>query len=206
VLPVPALRLGALIALVALGFAAVVGLVAVVDTDSPAAGAGLGLGVAVLVFLTGATLACALACLARGRLVYVALGSVAVAGLAVDLAVLAIWREIDSEAYGKVTVIAMSWTLLALVVLSLTLAVGDPGESSRYVYLAAVVVAAAAGLILTWLVSTAGTDEIGAEAFGAPVGVLGDDGLLRALGAALVLLSTLWFAALATSRLERAAR
>jgi hypothetical protein len=62
----------------------------------------------------------------------------------------------------------------------------------------------AAGLITTWLIATSG-DAI------APLSPLGfeslsDETLLRPLAAALVLLSTLWFGALAASRLDQASK
>ena len=67
-----------------------------------------------------------------------------------------------------------------------------------------------AGLISTWLVATGGGDS-GASGdfsdrgpFGVPFAAIGDDDLLRALGAALVLLAALWFAALAASKLTLA--
>ena len=121
------------------------------------------------------------------------------AGLAIDLLVLAVWLEIHSEAYGKVAGIAFVWTFFGLIALGLTLAVGAPAELARALYLAALVTIGAAALISTWLVATAGS------VVGNPVDVLGDDGLLRALGASFVLLAALWFGALAASRLERAA-
>jgi hypothetical protein len=48
-------------------------------------------------FQAGGTIACALACLARGRFEALSLGALVAAGLAVDLLVLAIWPELDSE-------------------------------------------------------------------------------------------------------------
>ena len=120
--------------------------------------------------------------------------------LPIDLLVLALLLEIDNEAYGKVAGIAFVWTFFGLLVLGLTLAVGSSGDLARALYLAAVATTAVAGLISTWLVATAGS------VFGDPVEVIGDDGLLRALGAAFVLLAALWFAALAASRLERVTR
>lgn len=194
------LQAGARIALVTLGFAAVVGLVAVVDADGPPEAAGLGFAVALIVFVAGGTVACALSCLARGTLEWPAVAVLAAAGLAVDLLVVAAWRDIQNEAYGKVTAILFVWTLVSLLVCGLTIAVGPQGELSRALYLAALVSAAAVGLIATWLIATAG----GGTVFDDPVALVGDDGLLRALGAGLVLLATLWFAAVAASRLERA--
>jgi hypothetical protein len=203
--PFASLRLGVLLSAGMLGFAAVVGLVAVVDTDTAAA-AGIGFAIAAVVFLAGATMSCSLACLGRERLRYPSLAGIAVAGLAIDLSTLAIWQEIESEAYGKTVAIAFVWSLIALLVLGLTLAVGNPGAHARYAYLAAVGAAAAAGLIATWLIATSGDENTAYEAFGTPVDLLGNDGLLRGLGAALVLVAALWFVALAASRLDRATR
>ena len=201
--------LGALIMLATLGFAAVVGFIAVLDADNVAAGFGTGLGIAFFIFLTGATLACALACLRRRRAEIVSLVSIAAAGLAMDLLVLAIWLEIDNEAYAKIAGVAFVWSFYALVALGLTLAVGTPRNFARPLYLGATVVAALAGLISAWLVVTQGDNEpVTDEGSGGglfdvvPYAAIGDDDLLRALGAALVLLAALWFGALAASRLE----
>lgn len=64
------------------------------------------------------------------------------------------------------------------------------------------VVAVIAGLITAWFVISASEDEIASPGL-VPGGVLEDDSLLRALGAALVLLAALWFGTLAASRLEK---
>jgi hypothetical protein len=45
------------------------------------------------------------------------------AALAVDLFALAIWLEIDSEAYWKVTGVAFVWSPFGLTILGLSLAV-----------------------------------------------------------------------------------
>jgi hypothetical protein len=202
-------ELGALITLVALAFAAVVGLIAVIDADNAAAGFGTGLGIAVFIFLAGATIAAALACLTRERVEIVALSSIVAAGLATDLLVLAVWLDIDNEAYAKVAGVAFVWSFFALVVLGLTLAAGRTERLARSLYVGAVGTAALAGLISTWLVVTAGgKEEIASGAVpengtvvGLPYGALGDDDLLQALGAALVVLAALWFATLAAGRL-----
>jgi len=205
------LELGALIMLATLGFAAVVGFIAVLNADNVAAGFGTGLGIAFFIFLTGATLASALACLKRGRAEIVALVSIAAAGLAMDMLILAVWLEIDNEAYAKIAGVAFVWGFYALIALGLTLAVGTPRSIARPLYLGAVVVAIVAGLISAWLVISAGDNELvagdgSADTFGVvPYAALGDDDLLRALGAALVLLAALWFGALAASRLEEPA-
>lgn len=198
------LEIGALIMLSTLGFAAVVGLIAVIDADSVAAAFGTGFGIAVFIFLTGATLTVALACLTRRKAEIVALVSIAVAGLALDLLVLAIWLDIDNEAYAKIAGVAFVWSIFALIALGLTLAVENPRSLARPFYLGAVVATAIAGLISAWLVVSANDSDVvssvGPESI--PGAALGDDDLLRALGAALVVLAALWFATLATSRLE----
>jgi hypothetical protein len=203
--PAPAerslLQIGSMITLVAVAFAAVVGVIAVVDTDSSPAGFGVGFGIALLIFLAGATLACALACLVRGRLEVVALAAIVASSLALDLVVLAIWLEIENEAYGKIAGVAFVWSLFALVVLGLTLAIPRPVRIALSLYWTVVGCAGLGGLISTWLIATASSGEIPATA--APVEALpaSDDGLLRVLGVILVLLAASWFGALAASRL-----
>lgn len=219
------LEVGVLITLVTIGFAAVIGFIAVIDADHVAAGFGTGLGVALVIFLGGGTIACALGCLRRGKAEIVALGSIIASGLAIDMFVLAIWREIDNEAYGKIAAVAFAWSFFSLIILGLTLAVGTPRNLARVLYLGAVIATVVAGLISTWLIATAGSSDVETESqlsdtgtlettpgeTGGPetVGIgysffdIGDDGLLRALGAALVLLAAFWFGALASSRLER---
>lgn len=200
------LELGALIMLATLGFAAVVGFIAVIDADNVASAFGTGLGIALLIFLTGATLATALACLRRGRAEIIALVSMAAAGLAMDMLVLAVWLDIDSEAYAKITGVAFVWGFYALIALGLTIAVETRRSLARPLYLGAMVVTVVAGLISAWLVVSGSSNDVVASAGpeGIPGAVLGDDDLLRALGAALVLLAALWFGALAASRIEDA--
>ena len=203
------LEVGVLITFATMGLAAVVGFIAVIDADHVAAGFGTGLGVAFAIFLGGGTIACALGCLRRERAEIVALGSIVATGLTIDMLVLAIWREIDNEAYGKVAGTASAWSFFGLIVLGLTLAVGIPRDLARSLYLGAVVTTVAAGLISTWLIATAGDGDVAAEegvatgGFYGPYEAIGDDELLRALGASLVLLAAFWFGALAASRLER---
>ena len=103
-----------------MAIAGVVGLIAVLDADSDVAAVGVGFGVAYVIFLAGGTVACALACLARGRLEALSLGALVASGLAVDLLVLAIWLEIDSEAYAKLVGIAFVISVFGLIVLGLT--------------------------------------------------------------------------------------
>jgi hypothetical protein len=195
------LQIGSMITLAAVAFAALVGVIAVVDTDSSPAGFGVGFGIALLIFLAGATLACGLACLVRRRLEVVALAAIVASCLALDLIVLAIWLEIDNEAYGKTAAVAFVWSLFALIVLGLALAVERPERLALSLYFSVVGLAVLGGLISTWLILTAANTEIAATA--PPVQALptGDDGLLRVLGVIFVLLAALWFGALAASRL-----
>jgi hypothetical protein len=203
-----------LITLAAFAFAAVFGFIAVLDADSVAGAFGTGFGVALLVYVTGATIASALACLARRRLELIGLGSIVAAGVALDMLVLAIWLDIDSDAYGKVVGIAYVWSLLALVILGLALAVPSPTRRVRPIYLGAVTMTLIAGLLSTWLIASgSGDDTVAGETSpegGTSVpldpvsyGAIGDGELLRALGASLVFLAALWFGTLAADRLER---
>jgi hypothetical protein len=190
------LRLSVLVTLVSLGFAAVVGLIAVFDAGSAPGGIGRGVGSALTIFAAGATLTVALACLKRGELEWLSLGAVVAAGVSVDLFVLALWQKIENEAYGKVTGVAFVWSFFALIGLGLTLAVGRPSRPAYSLYLGALASAGLGGVVATWLVATAG------NVFNGPSEVIGNDDLLRVLGAALVMLAALWFAALAMSRLD----
>ena len=184
-----------------LAFAALIGLVAVVDADGVGSAVGVGAGTAATVFAAGGTIACALACLVRRRAEILALGGLAVSGLAVDLFVVEAWRGIDNETYGKIAATAFVWTFFGLLMLGLTLAVQARAAFGRWLYLGAMVAAAVAGLISTWLIATTG----GAVTPLSPLGLesISGESLLRPLAAALVLLSTLWFGALAVSWLEQ---
>jgi hypothetical protein len=197
------LEIGGLITLAALAFAAVVGVIAVVDTDSSPAGFGIGIGIAILIFFSGATIACALACLARRRMEVVALGSLVAACLSIDLVVLAIWLEIDNEAYGKTAGVLSVWSFFALVVLALAIAIGAPQRLALALYTGTVTAAVVSGLLSTWLIVTAEDDEAVASASTPYADLLpiGNDALLQVLGAMLVLLAAFWFGALAASRL-----
>ena len=197
------LELGVALALAALGLAALAGLVAVFEADSVASGFTTGFGIAFAILLAGGTIAAAVACLARGRAEAVALAAIAAAGLAVDLLVLAVWLDIDDEGYGKLAGLAFAWSFFALVVLALMLAVEAPRGLARGLFLATAGIAAAGGLVSSWLILTAGSSDLGVTV--GTVGVPGaaDEELLRVLGALLVLLAALWFATLAASRLER---
>jgi len=206
--PIPGrspLELGALAALVTFGLAAVLGIVAVIDTDQVASGFAVGFGVSFVIFLAGATVVCALACLARRTVELVALAGILVAGIALDLLVLAIWLEIDSEAYGKAVGIGLVWSFFALLAFGLMLAVVAPGRLARWPFLGALGAIVAAGLISTYLIATAGGVG-GAYLDVGTAGIVpdaGDDELLRALGVAFVLIGALWFGAIAAHRLER---
>jgi hypothetical protein len=196
------LRLGVLVTFATLGFAGVVGLIAVFDADSVAAGFGRGFAVAVLTFLAGATIASALACLSRERAKIVAVASIAAAGVALDLIVLALWLEIEDESYAKTTGVIFVWSFFALLALGLTLAVRPVERLARILYGGAVGASVLSAAIARWLIATAGHAEIGPGLH--PASETSNDDLLRILGAALVVLSVLWFSALAASRLERA--
>jgi hypothetical protein len=199
------LRLGVVISLTTLGFAGVAGLIAVLDADQEVSAVGIGLGIALAVFLVGGTIACGLACLIRRRVELAALAGIVAAGVAIDLLVVAIWKEIGNETYGKIVGVSFAWTLYALVILGLTLAVARIeirrlGRSTQVLYGCSVGATVFAGLVTTWLIATSG--DVSATGPVETAGVT-DDGLLRALGAALVLVATLWFAALAASRIDR---
>jgi hypothetical protein len=200
-MPRSPLRLGVLATFVTLGFAGVVGLIAVFDADSVSSGFGRGFGIAVLVFLTGATIAVALACLSRERARLASLGSIAAAGVALDLLVLAVCFEIKDVTYTKTTGVVFVWGFFALLALALTLAVRPVAQLARILYGGAVGATVLSAAIATWLIATAGHTEIGFSPYPAETS---NDDLLRVLGATLVVLAALWFSALAASRLERA--
>ena len=194
------LEIGALIALAALAFAAVVGVIAVIDADSRPAGFALGFGVAALVFFAGAAIASALACLVRGRLEYVALVVLVASCLSIDLVVLGVWLDIGNEAYGKAAGVAFVWSFFGLLVLSLALAVANPERLALALFTSALAAAGAGALISTYLVISAGGSDLDSvTAFG--VTPVGDDALLQVLGALFVLMAAFWFGALAASRL-----
>ena len=197
------LDVGIMIVLGSMAVAGLIGLITVFDADSDIGAAGTGFGIALLIFETGATAACALACLVRGRLEALSLGALVAAGLAVDLFALAIWLEIHSEAYGKVTGVAFVWALFGLVSLGLSLAVQPRDALARWLYLGAIGASLVAGLFATVLILDAGGNGLVASAGPVPVTQFGNESVLRPLGAALVLLAALWFGALAASRVER---
>jgi hypothetical protein len=201
------LEIGGLITLAALAFAAIVGVIAVVDNDSRPAGFGVGIGIAILIFFAGATIACALACLVRRRMELVALGALVAACLAVDLIVLAVWLDIDNEAYAKTAGVVAVWSFFALIVLGLAVAVTAPQRLALALHTGAVTAAAVSALLSTWLIVTAENENdetVGVSGAGgafADALPIGNDALLQVLGAMLVLLAAFWFGALAASRL-----
>jgi hypothetical protein len=199
------LDIGIMIVLVSMAVAGLIGLVAVLDANSDIGAVGIGVGVAVLIFQTGGTVACALACLARRRLEALALGSLVSAGLAVDLFALAIWLEIDSEAYGKVAASAFVWALFGLIILGLGLAVQPRDALARWLYLCAIGASLLAALLATVLVVDAGGGGRGIVASASPVPIEGfaNENVLRPLAAVIVVLAALWFGALAASRAEK---
>ena len=196
------LDIGVLIVLVAMAIAGVVGLIAVLDANSDVAAVGVGFGVAYVIFLAGGTIACALACLARRRLEALSLGALVASGLGVDLLVLAIWLDIDSEAYVKLAGIAFVATVFGLIVLGLSLACRPQDSLARTLYLGAVGASLVGSGLAALLVLTTGGEDFGPTVAAVPV-PLGNGDLLRSLAATLVVLAALWFAALAASRVER---
>jgi hypothetical protein len=197
------LDIGMLIVLVTTGIAGLIGLIAVLDADSEIGAVGIGFGLAVLMFQTGATVACALACLARGRLEALSLASLVAAGVALDLFALAIWLEVDNETYGKIVGIAFVWALFGLVILGLSLAVQPRDPLARWLYLGAVAASLLAALLTTVLIVDAGGDDVVVATAPVPVGEFANESLLRPLAAVVVVLAALWFGALAASRVER---
>jgi hypothetical protein len=203
--PLSRLDVGVLIVLVGMAIAAVIGLIAVVAADTEIGAFGTGFGLMFLVVQAGGTIACALACLTRRRAELGALGALVAAAIAVDLAVIGVWLGIDLEAYVKLAGVAFVWMFFGLILLGLVLAVVPRDTLARTLFRAAVVAGLLGGAIATVLVVTAGGDDIEVAAYPVPFGVLGDESLLRPLGASLVVLAALWLAALAASRSERTA-
>jgi hypothetical protein len=203
------LELGALAVLVTFGLAALLGAIAVLDADQVVSSFGVGLGIALLVFVAGATVVCALACIVRGRAELVALAGILVTGVALDLLVLAVWRDIDSETYGKAVGIGLAWSFFGLLAFGLMLAVGGPVRLARWFYFGALGTIGIAGLISTYLIATAGGTTVSTDVtttIGAvPVGS-SDDELLRVLGLAFVVIATFWFGAIAADRFEHGQR
>jgi hypothetical protein len=156
-----------------------------------------------LVAQAGGTIACAFACLARRRAEVLALGALVAAAVAVDLAAIAVWLDVDMEAYGKLVGVAFVWTFFALILLGLTLAVQPRDTLARTLFLAATVTGLLGGAIATVLIVSAGESGAEVASYPIPIGALGDQSLLRPLGATFVVLAALWLGALAASRVER---
>jgi len=196
------LDLGVIIVLVSMGTAGVVGLIAVFDADSDIGAFGIGFGAALLIFQAGATIACALACLARRRFEALSIGALVAAGLSIDLFLLAIWLDIDDQTYGKVIGIAFVWAFFALLILGLALAAQPRDGLARSLYFGAMGASVLAGVLASGLIVSSGDAAVVADV---PTGItsIADESLLRPLAAVLVVLASLWFAALATSRVER---
>ena len=149
-------------------------------------------------------MACGLACLARRRLEALSLGALAAAGLAVDLLVLAIWLDIDSQAYVKLAGIAFVVTLFGLVVLGLTLACEPRGSLARTCISERSAPRFSAPSSRPVLVIDA--DAEGTVVATAPVPVpFGTRACCDPSQRPSSLLAALWFSALAASRVERPA-
>lgn len=200
-MPRSPLRLGAVAALAALALAVLVALVAIVDADAAVTAVGQGVGIGVVTFATGALVVCALACLARGTLELVSLLAVAVAGLTLDLVAVAVWRDVQADAYGKIVGVGFAWALVLLLVLALALAAPRRGRISSVLFLLTGLAYAALGVMLTDLVLR------GDDALGNPFGLLGEgvgSAELRVLGAAFAVGASGWLATLVAGRLESA--
>jgi hypothetical protein len=201
--PLSSLDLGILLTLVSVGIAGLVGLIAVFDAASRVTAVGKGFGVTFITFQSGATIAVALACLARRRAELLALAGLVAAGAALDLVVLDIWLAIHSETYAKMAAIAYVWSFFALIALGLTLAVQPRDALGRWLYLGAVAGSVLGALIATVLVASTGGEEVVPTASPLPVSTFGNEDLLRPLAAVLVVVASLWFATLAATRVER---
>jgi hypothetical protein len=199
------LDIGMLIVLVSVAIGGVVGLIAVLDADSELGALGIGVGVTFFIVQGGATIACGLACLARRRLELVALGGLTATGLAIVLLPLALWLEIDNETYAKIAGLAYIWSFFSLVVLGLTLATQPVDPLARALRLGAVGASLLGGILATALILSAGGKDVVPIAGPFPSAAVGNQDLLRPLAAVLVLIATLWFGALAASRVERTA-
>ncbi len=87
--------------LTSFSLAGILGIVAVLDAENVASAFGTGLGVGLLIFLAGATVACALACLKRGGADLLALGGIFTSGVALDLLLLAIVLDVQNETTAR---------------------------------------------------------------------------------------------------------
>lgn len=196
------LRLGVLLTLVSLAIGGVFGLIAVLDADNPYSAFGQGMGAMVLIFTGGATLAVALAALARGIVPPVGVAAVVAAGATIDLSAIAIWQSPESDAYGKLIACLGVWSFVLLLGLGLGLAVTGAQGLARVLFLVTLGATVVVGAVATWLIATTGT-EVALDDPVASLGVEGDGGL-RVIGAGLVVLSACWFGALAAHRADRA--
>nr|MBA3382220.1 hypothetical protein [Actinomycetota bacterium] len=106
------------------------------------------------------------------------------------------------KTYAKLAGVTYVWAFFALIVLGLALAAHPNDRLARGLYVGAAGAAVLGGVIATVLVLDAGDAEI---ATGAPIpyAPIGNGDLLRPLGAVLVVLAALWFATLATTRVDR---
>jgi hypothetical protein len=198
------LDIGVLITLTSLAIAAVLGLIVVFDANNGFSAIGAGLGISVAIFQGGATIACALACLARRRLEILSLVGLVAVGVSIDMLLLAIWLDIESESYGKIVGVAWVWTLFALLILGLTLAAQPRDQLARALYLGAVGASLLGGVLASVLILDLGEGSLAAASvFG--VESYANESVLRPLAAVLVVVASLWFAALAASRVERGA-
>jgi len=199
------LDIGMLIVLMSVAIGGVVGLIAVLDADSELGALGIGVGVTFFIVQGGTTIACGLACLARRRLEVVALGGLTATGLAIVLLPLALWLEIDNETYAKIAGLAYIWSFFSLVVLGLTLATQPVDPLARALHLGAIGASLLGGILATALILSAGGKDVVPIAGPFPSAAVGNQDLLRPLAAVLVVIATLWFGALAASRVERPA-
>ena len=105
----------------------------------------------------------------------------------------------------KIAAIAYIWSFFSLVVLGLTLATQPVDPLARALYLGAVGASLLGGLIATALILSDRRRRRRSDRRAVPIAALGNEDLLRPLGAVLVVIATLWFGALAASRVERPA-
>ena len=197
------LDIGVLVTLTTLAIAAVAGLIAVVDADNGFSAFGTGFGITILIVLSGATIACALACLTRRRLEVISLAGLVAVGLFMDLVVLAVWLDIGDESYGKFVGVAGIWSLFLLLSLGLSLAAQPRDPLGRWLYVAAIGASLLGGILGSVLVLDAGGDGLAPTRSLFGVESLANESVLRPLGVVFVVNAALWFAALAASRVEK---
>jgi hypothetical protein len=197
------LDIGIMVVLASMAVACLIGLIAVFDADNSSSAIARGLGTTFVVFLGGATIACALACLRRRRAELLSLAGLVAVCLSVDLFVLAICFDIQSEWYGKLVGLASVWAFFALVILGLTLAAQPRDQLTRALYLGAIGSSLLGGIFASVLILDAGGNDVvpSDSAFG--IGSFTNESVLRPLAAALVVNATLWLGTLAATRVER---